>query len=131
MAITVEIATESFSAPILGIGNGSPDIGRFTIELEVFIQHILIQDNVVYQLIILAFGHTWIFIGDFSQVRQLRTVLNEVRIILRSRSTGKRFGNRAVPYGLRIQCCERQQDGCQQQQKEFRCLFHISLVYCY
>ena len=88
MTVAIEIAHESRST-IVNIGDRRPEIGWCAIEFKVLIQHIIVKDNVVNQLVVLAFGYTWILIGNLGKISQLLTVRDEVRIILRSCSTSK------------------------------------------
>ena len=85
------------SAGAFGVANRHPDIFWRAVQLVVLIQYVLIQKDIVRQLVVLTCGLSRIFLGKLRQISQFLCIRNQIRIVLRSCSTGKRFGNRAVP----------------------------------
>ena len=100
--ITIKIPIEACHrvAGVVILTNGQPLVKLADILLvqsEVVCQHILVEDNVGYQLEMRPLVLRTILAQDFSHIRQLRAVLDQVRIFLGSCSASERISCAAVP----------------------------------
>ena len=91
MAISIEGSVE--------IGNGFKRICWCSIQAIILVQNILVQNNIFRQSIELALRGKAIN-GNLCQIRQFRTVRDEVRVILGSCTASERCCYGAVPDGL-------------------------------
>ena len=106
---------------ITAISYRCPLILGCTVQCKIVGQYILIQDDIVSQLVVLALCQCTVGIGELSQISQLGTVVNQVGIIFRTLALcklgcdvtfpyvwesgvtmeGCRYGNREVRHGKR------------------------------
>ena len=96
MVLAIEHALELMIAIL---SNRLPNIGWSTIELKFFSQHAVgIERNIGSQLIVLILGQVTIGIRQLSQITQLGTIVDDVWIVLRTRSAGENDRSLTVPY---------------------------------
>ena len=116
MVLAIEHALEFVIAVL---SDRLPGIGWSTIELKFFSQHAVgIERDFGSQLIILILGQVTIGIRQLGQITQLGTIVDDVWIVLRTRSAGEDDRCLTVPYFTGATMC-----------RVFRCLPTAILTY--
>ena len=95
MVVTIEHALELMAVIF---ADECPCIPGFTIQCIFVGQYILVQENVIGQLVVLALCQCSVGIAELCQISQLSTVVNQVWVIFRTLTLCKFGCDIAFPY---------------------------------
>ena len=103
---TIKITLETIC---IACAYGCPYVFCLFLYFVFLIQNLVVQINIIGQLVILALCQCTVGVGQLSQICKFLTIMDEIRIILRTLAFCKGFGNRTVPYWwhrwVAMKCC--------------------------